>query len=67
MTHEEEEVQHDISNLWDQVQKISLSQRETRAELKRDMDGFKNDMEAKIDGIEEKIEGLKEGLTKLLQ
>ena len=75
MTHEEEEeMQHDISKLQDQVQNISLSQREKKIELKGDMDGLradiedkldglKNDVEAKIDGIQEKLEGL----TKLLE
>ena len=56
MMHEEEELQHDISKLWDQVQQISLSQRETKDELKGNMDGLKADME-----------GLKEGLSKSLQ
>ena len=42
MTHEEEEeMQHDISKLQDQVQQILPSQRVT-----------KNEMEAKMDGIE---------------
>jgi len=34
MHEEEEEMKHDISKLWDQVQLISLSQRETKDELK---------------------------------
>ena len=34
MTHEEEEVQHDISKLQEQVQQISLSQRVTKNEWK---------------------------------
>jgi len=41
MMHEEEELQHDISKLWDQVQQISLSQRATKDELKGDMDSLK--------------------------
>ena len=56
------------------MQKISLSQRETKEELKGEMDGLKAHMEAnmdgmesKIDGVEEKLEGLKECLTLLLQ
>ena len=39
--HEEEELQHDISKLWDQVQQILLSQRATKDELKGDMDSLK--------------------------
>lgn len=53
MTHEEEELQHDISKLWEQVQQISLSQRETIDELKGDMDGLKWDM----DGLKVKLKG----------
>ena len=33
MTHEEEEVQHDIAKLQEQVQQISLSQRVTKNEM----------------------------------
>ena len=58
MTHEDEELQHDLSKLQEQVQQISLSQRATKNDmevLKKDveskMDGLKNGMEAKIDGI----------------
>jgi len=40
MTHKQEEMQHDISKLWDLVQHISLSQRE-----------MNNEVEAKIDGL----------------
>ena len=50
--HEEEELKHDISKLQDQLQQISISQRES----KDDLDGLKADMES-----------LKEGLTKTLQ
>ena len=46
--HEEEELQHDISQLRDQVQQISLSQRVT-----------KNEMEAKMDGLKKDMDGLK--------
>ena len=64
MTHEEEEeMQHDISKLRDQVQQISLSQKVTKAK----MYGLKNDMETKMDGIEAKLKGNMEDLTKLLQ
>ena len=41
MNHEEEELQHDISQLQGQVQNISLSQRETKYEIKGDMDALK--------------------------
>ncbi len=45
MTHEEEEeMQHDISKLRDQVQQISLSQNVTENK----MDGLKKDVEAKM-------------------
>lgn len=37
MTHQEEELQHGISKLWDHVQQLSLSKRETKDE----MDGLK--------------------------
>jgi len=75
MIHEEQqEMQHDISKLRDQVKQISLSQKVIDAK----MDGSKNGMEAemdgmdaKMDGIEGKIKGnmedLKINLTKLLQ
>ena len=53
--HEGEELQHDISKLWDQVQQISLSQRETKDELKGDMDVLKRDM----DGLKWDMDGLK--------
>ena len=44
---QEEELQHDISKLWDQLQQISLSQRAT----KDDIDGLKANMEAKLDDL----------------
>ena len=48
MSHEEEEeMQHDISKLWDQVQQISLSQKVIEAK----MDGLKKGMEANMDGL----------------
>jgi len=57
------------------VQQITLSQRETKDELKEDMDGLNDGlkayMEAKMDGLNNGLkvdmECLKEGLTKLLQ
>ena len=47
MTHEDEEWQHDISKLQEQVQQISLSQKAT----KNDMEVFKKDVETKMDGL----------------
>ena len=61
MTHEDEEWQHDISKLQEQVQQISLSQRAT----KNDMEVLKKGMETKMDGLkkgmESKMDGLKNG------
>ena len=48
MTHGDEEWQHDISKLQEQVQQISLSQRAT----KNEMDVLKKSVEAKMNGIE---------------
>ena len=54
MNHEQEEVQHDISKLQDQVQQISLSQRITRNEIdglksvESNMDGFKKGIKSKM-------------------
>lgn len=74
MTHEEEEeMQHDISKLWDQVQQILLSQRVTKNEmeakmyrlkniLKSYMEGLKDGMKANTDGIEAKTKGNMEDL-----
>ena len=51
VTHEEEEeMQHDISKLQDQVQQISLSQKLTEAKI--------NGVESKINGVESKINGV---------
>ena len=48
MTYEEEEeMQHDISKLRDQVQQVSLAQKATESK----MDGLKKDVEAKMDGL----------------
>ena len=62
MTHEDEEWQHDISKLQEQVQQISLSQRAT----KNDMEVLKKGMETKMDGLkkgmESKMDGLKNGM-----
>ena len=51
MTHEDEEWQHEISKLQEQVQQTSLSQRAT-----------KNDMEILKKGVETKMDGLKKGM-----
>ena len=63
MTHEEEEeMQHDISKLQDQVQQLSLTQKGTESK----MDGLKKDVEAKMDvlkkGVEAKMDCLKKGI-----
>ena len=56
MTHEEEEeMQHDISKLQDQVKQILLSQKVTKAK----MEGLKKNMEDNMDGMKDKIEDLK--------
>ena len=52
MTHEEEEVHHDISKLQDQVQQISLLQKVT----KNEMDGLKKDVKDKMDGFKNGVE-----------
>jgi len=78
MTHEEEEeMQHDISKLRDQVQQMSLAQKVTESKmdgLKRDveakmngMEAKMNGMDAKMDGMDDKMEELKINLNKLLQ
>ena len=63
MTHEEEEeMQHDISKLRDQLQQVSLAQKGTESK----MDGLKKDVEANMDGlkkgVEAKMECLKKGI-----
>ena len=59
MTHEEEEeMQHDISKLRDQMKQNSLSQKVAEV----DMDSLKKGMEAKMDGVEAKMNGLKKGM-----
>ena len=45
MTHEDEELQHDISKLQEQVHQILLSQRET----KNEMEALKKGVEANMD------------------
>ena len=58
MTHEEEEVQHDISKLQDQVHQIFLSQRAT----KNEMEVLKKGVEAKMDGLKKGVEVLENGM-----
>lgn len=77
MTHEGEELQHDISKLRDQMQQISHSQTATKddmdslkEEIKGDMDGFKGDiygLKGNMNGLKGDMEGLKECLTNLFQ
>ena len=53
MTHEEEEeMQHDISKLQDQVQQLSLTQKGTESK----MDGLKKGVEAKMDYLKKGVE-----------
>ena len=61
MTHEDEEVQHDISKLRDHVQQISLSQRVTKNEMEAKMDGLKKEMDGLKKGMEADMDGLKNG------
>jgi len=66
VTHEEEEeMQHDISKLQDQVQQISLSQKVTEAKMdglkkgvEANMDGLNNCMEANMTGVESNMDGM---------
>ena len=81
MTHEDEELQHDLSKLQEKVKQISLSQRATKNEMEvlkkgveAKMDGMEAGMEAKMDDMKDNMENMKndlkadmEGLTKLIQ
>ena len=58
MTHEDEELQHDLSKLQEKVHQISLSQRAT----KNEMEVWKKGMEAKMDGLKNNMDGLKKGM-----
>ena len=59
MTHEEEEeMQHNISKLRDQVEQISLAPIVIEAK----MDGLKKDVEAKIYDVEAKMDGLRKDI-----
>ena len=51
MTHEEEELQYEISKLRYQVQQVSILRREIEDEI----DGLKEEMEAKLDGLKDQI------------
>ena len=51
MTHEEEELQYEISKLWYQVQQILILRRENEG----DIDGLKEEMEANLDGLKDQI------------
>ena len=51
MTHEEEELQYEISKLQYQVQQILILRREIEDEI----DGLKSEMEAKLDGLKDQI------------
>lgn len=54
MTYQqEEEMQHEISKLWYQMQQISLSKKVTEAKI----DGVNKGVDDKMDGIEPKLKG----------
>ena len=57
---EEEEMQHDISKLRDQVRQMSLAQKVTESK----MDGLKKDVEAKMDGLKKGVEAKMDCLKK---
>ena len=62
MTQEEEEVQHDLSKLQEQVHQISLSQRTSKNEmevLEKGMEANMNGMEVKMDDMEANMEDMK--------
>ena len=58
MTHEDEELQHDLSKLQEQVHQISLSQKVA----KNEMEVLKKCMEAKMDGLKNNMDVLKKGV-----
>ena len=58
MTHEDEELQHDLSKLQEQVQQISLSQRVTKNEMEGRMDGLKKSMNGLKNGVKYNIDGI---------
>ena len=71
MTHEEEEeMLYDISKLQEQVQQVSLAQKETESKmdcLKKGVEAKMNDVEAKMDDLKTDMEELKINMNKLLQ
>ena len=75
MTHEEEEeMQHDISKLRDQVQQVSLAQKGTKSKmdcLKKGVEAKMNDVEAKMDDLKidlkTDMDELKINMNKMLQ
>ena len=60
MTHEDEELQHDLSKLQEEVHQNSLSQRAA----KNEMDVLKKNMEAKMDGLKKGMEAMMDGFKK---
>ena len=58
MTHEDEELQHDVSKLQEQVHRIYLLQREA----KNEMEVLKKGVEVKMDGVKNNMDGLKKGV-----
>ena len=54
MTHEDEELQYEISKLRYQVQQISILRRATED----DIDGLKEKMEANLDGLNDQIKSI---------
>ena len=71
MTHEEEEeMQHDISKLRDQVQQVLLAQNGTESKmdsLEKGVEAKMNDVEAKMDDLKIDLKTNMEELKKLLQ
>lgn len=65
--HEEEELQHNIFKLQDQVHQISLSQRANKDEIRGDMGGLKEELKVTMDILKASMEGLKESLKNLSQ
>ena len=74
MSHEDEEWQHDISNLQEQLQQISLLQRATTNDMEvlkkgmeSKMDGLKNGMEDSIDGMESKMDDMEAKINEKME
>ena len=61
MTHEDKELQYDLSKLQEQVHQISLSQRAT----KNEMEVLKKGVEAKMDGMEDKMDDMKDNMENM--